>query len=149
MGLCTSKVKDHALKKRIYDRVDRDAAPDDLAVERPFWPKRSIHAQARQGTGGGSRASRSPCGGACPQEASGHGQHVRTVAGMVRRVLSIPASDMPKERMRPTAWPSPCATTSWPPKMHEAPVDGRPSSRTTRIGCVRSDLAKKIQGRVN
>jgi hypothetical protein len=27
-------------------------------------------------------------------------------------------------------------------------VDGRPSSRTTRIGCVRSDLAKKIQGRV-
>ena len=56
MGALHVKIKDHALKlKRIFDRVSGliERAPDDLAVEAPFWAECAVHAQIGQGPGSG------------------------------------------------------------------------------------------------
>ena len=109
-ALHLSKVKDHALKlKRIYDRVKaliETHAPDDLAVEAPFFGQ-NVQSMLKLGRAQGvalaaALAHEVPVAEYAPrrvkQAVTGSGAASKEqVAGMVQRVLSIPASDMPKE----------------------------------------------------
>jgi len=109
-ALHLSKVKDHALKlKRIYDRVRaliETHAPDDLAVEAPFFGQ-NVQSMLKLGRAQGvalaaALAHEVPVAEYAPrrvkQAVTGSGAASKEqVAGMVQRVLSIPASDMPKE----------------------------------------------------
>ena len=95
--------------KRIYDRVKaliETHAPDDLAVEAPFFGQ-NVQSMLKLGRAQGvalaaALAHEVPVAEYAPrrvkQAVTGSGAASKEqVAGMVQRVLSIPASDMPKE----------------------------------------------------
>ena len=109
-ALHLSKFKDHALKlKKIFDRVTGliDAhAPDDLAVEAPFFGQ-NVQSMLKLGRAQGvalaaALARDIPVAEYAPrrvkQAVTGSGAASKEqVAGMVQRTLKIPLEDMPKE----------------------------------------------------
>lgn len=104
------KYKDHALKlKKIFDRVTsliEAHAPDDLAVEAPFFG-RNVQSMLKLGRAQGvalaaALAHEIPVAEYAPrrvkQAVTGNGAASKEqVAGMVQRTLSIREEDMPKE----------------------------------------------------
>jgi len=109
-ALHLSKYKDHALKlKKIFDRVTsliETHAPDDLAVEAPFFGQ-NVQSMLKLGRAQGvalaaALAHEIPVAEYAPrrikQAVTGSGAASKEqVAGMVQRTLSIRAEDMPKE----------------------------------------------------
>lgn len=109
-ALHLSKYKDHALKlKKIFDRVTsliETHAPDDLAVEAPFFGK-NVQSMLKLGRAQGvalaaALAHEIPVAEYAPrrvkQAVTGSGAASKEqVAGMVQRTLSIRAEDMPKD----------------------------------------------------
>ena len=126
-ALHMSKIKDHALKlKRIFDRVSaliETHAPDDLAVEAPFFGK-NVQSMLKLGRAQGvalaaALAHEIPVAEYAPrrvkQAVTGSGAASKEqVAGMVQRTLKIRTEDMPKIWTPRMAWRWPCATIiSW------------------------------------
>jgi crossover junction endodeoxyribonuclease RuvC len=109
-ALHLAKYKDHALKlKKIYDRVTgliEAHAPDDLAVEAPFFGQH-VQSMLKLGRAQGvalaaALAHEIPVAEYAPrrvkQAVTGSGSASKEqVAGMVQRTLNIPPADMPKE----------------------------------------------------
>ena len=109
-ALHLSKYKDHALKlKKIFDRVAgliEAHAPDDLAVEAPFFGQ-NVQSMLKLGRAQGvalaaALAHEIPVAEYAPrrvkQAVTGSGAASKEqVAGMVQRTLRIRTEDMPKE----------------------------------------------------
>ena len=109
-ALHMTKIKDHALKlKRIFDRVSgliETHAPDDLAVEAPFFGQ-NVQSMLKLGRAQGvalaaALAQEIPVAEYAPrrvkQAVTGSGAASKEqVAGMVQRTLKIPTEDMPKD----------------------------------------------------
>ena len=109
-ALHMSKIKDHALKlKRIFDRVSaliETHAPDDLAVEAPFFGQ-NVQSMLKLGRAQGvalaaALAHEIPVAEYAPrrvkQAVTGSGAASKEqVAGMVQRALKIRTEDMPKD----------------------------------------------------
>lgn len=109
-ALHLGKYKDHALKlKKIFDRVTsliEAHAPDDLAVEAPFFGQ-NVQSMLKLGRAQGvalaaALAHEIPVAEYAPrrvkQAVTGNGAASKEqVAGMVQRTLSIREEDMPKE----------------------------------------------------